>query len=253
MKTLKDAYKIFNNVCTKLGVQYDIVCDEDSIQGYLVPKRQGHLCPDILSRLSESLDFTHVKMRQVRGGTVFAVSMLPISEQTIGYLVDTGTEREERYHKRLELALGLSECDARCSKMKSLGRKKYKTMKEEVGLQGMASTFQPTEVLERVNAAMRELELQDRLRQARVFNRLSDDRQLVSFFVRDEDGQERMIASFDVQELAKPPKLQEMLDNLSDIADKRAPGDGKRERETIRDVEQNLRKVAQKYGMDDPQ
>lgn len=262
-KKLQNAYNKLTNWCDENQVEFDIVCDEDDIQGYMVPHQYD--ISNIINgiALDEGL---FCREHQTRSGVIYALSLLSISESMLSAMVPQIDQ--SRLIRRLDLAFNnnMIECNMPPKKSsyksnQSIGRKLSRRLKEESvylpissavseALDGIAAEHQPSDILRQFSSALHELGLVDSLRAAGVINRLSRDKQVISFFAGDEYGRNREIASYELAELAESNAMENAIKDLADIARMRAPGTTDREIERVKDWEQQVRNIAKQHSPD---
>lgn len=267
---LQNAYESFDRWCARHDVAYDLCCDEDDLQGYLVPKKYRGLTPEITKFLE------HLALREglfcreqsTRSGTVYALSLRAIAESTLDALIPDSDR--SRLARRLDLVFDQSTIGEMqyhspttaqrrqyTRPTQTIGFKLAKKLLEDLGflsttevvqeaLDGIAADFQPIDVLKQFESALRELGLLDSLKLAKVTNRLSRDKQVLYFYVPDVDGREREVASYELVKLAEGNNMEQAIKDLADMARRRAPGTTDRESQQIKDREQKIREVAKK-------
>lgn len=276
---LDKAYKSVDLWCRAKDIAYDIVCDEDDLQGYLIPKKYSSLTPRFAAFLNNLSvrEGLHCRQTNTRSGTVFALSLQAISETTIEAMVPQ-IDRS-RLARRLDLVFGVTGKSGEAVEemqynfptrrhgfhrvTQNIGAKLTKRLQESLGirptisgvervvqeaLDGIASDYQPTDVLKQFERALSELGVLDSLKVANVTNRLSKDKQVIHFYVKDADGREREVAGYELVKLAEGNAMEQAIKDLIDLGRKRAPGTTEREAQAIKDREQKVRETAKAYS-----
>lgn len=130
-------------------------------------------------------------------------------------------------------------------------------MFENINGMGMAADVQPSEVLQKlgsatssvmVNTTAGPMSLMDALKFNNIKSGLSKDKQSIHFYIKDTDGQRRPILTFQLSDVTDTNKFLNVLEQIRDIATNSAPGTGKMRREKLRNQEQELRKIADKFS-----
>lgn len=261
---LSTAYRAFDKWCTMHGIAYDILVDEDDIQAYLVPKKYANALPALsvcMDRLGlrEGL---HCAKRDIRAGTVFAMSLAAINE---GLLDGLTVGENDRLLRHLDLAYGgIDECNTACRarrRSSKPSRNIDRRLKESLGylpvravvaeaLDGIAADYQPMDVLRQFESALKDLGLLSGLKNAGVTNKLSADKQIIHFYVPDADGRDREVAGYELTKLAEGNNMETAIKDLIDIARRRAPGTSDREADRIKEREAAIRNVAKQHSLD---
>lgn len=252
---LQRAYEALDRWFSAGGIEYDIVADEDDLQGYLVPKKYQSLTPRIM-RMLETVSANndlHCQSHTSRAGLVIALSLQAIAEATISAM--SPDQPDSRYQRRLDLVFGTKSIlespfhtptsalkRQRQSPTRNAGRS---NLSED--LKGIAAHHQPVDILKRVERAMVDLGLVDALKAAGITNRLSKDKQVLRFFITDAEGRGREIAAYDLVKLGEPNDFEKALKDLRDLAHNRSPGTSEREMNRIRDQEAAVKDTAKKY------
>lgn len=270
---LKMAYESFVEWCDAHDVLYDIVCDEDDLQGFLVPKQYRSLTPR-LSRFMQSVaveNDLHCAEYATRSGTILSISLNAISESTLESMVPPLDQ--SRFSRKLDLVFdgmvnetGFHSPSTAMRRQyarptETIGSKLTKKLRESLGylsigqavneaLDGIAADYQPMDVLKHFESALRDLGLLDSLKAAEVTNKLSSDRQVIHFYISDADGRQREVASYELIKLAEGNNMEKAIKDLVDISRKRAPGTADREAQHVKDREQYIRDVAKQYSLD---
>lgn len=119
-------------------------------------------------------------------------------------------------------------------------------------LDNVGIDFRPGDILKRLQTAMKQVGLADRLRAAGITARITSDQQYVTF--RKRIGQEDIkLVQLAVQQLAEPKNLEMALQQLVDVASGNAPGAGEQQRQQLRDAEKVINQVASQYAANQPQ
>lgn len=275
---LSSANKLFCSWCDENNVDFDVVADEDDLQGFLVPRAHALLMPRLASFMSRVADRhgVHVREHRTRAGTVFAMSLTALSESAVEDLLPSS--HLGRLARRLDLVYdGVAveppqAAESQYNPPSSANRRQYvrptasfsgrlnRRLREDAGylsvhavvseaLDGIAAHHQPMEVLKQFEAALRDLGLLDGLKAAQVTNRLSRDKQVIHFYVPDGD-REREVAGYELTKLAEGNEMENAIKDLIDIARRRAPGTISREAQKVKDTETGIRNVAKKYSME---
>jgi len=278
---LQKAYESLTRWCDRHQIVFDLVCDEDDLQGYLIPRRYRSLTPRFTEFLSNLCEREGLYMREqsTRSGTVYALSLVAISE-TAMEAVTPVTERS-RLARRLDLVydglmpfqqellrqIGETQYHSPSTAQRrqyarptqTIGYKLTKRLQEDLGflsigdivleaLDGIAAEYQPMDVLKQFESALRKLGLLDTLKAAGVTNKLSRDKQILHFYINDGDGRQREIASYELVKLAEGNNMEKAIKDLTDVGRKRAPGTTDREVQQVRDKEQKIRQVAKEFS-----
>jgi len=115
-------------------------------------------------------------------------------------------------------------------------------------LDGIASEYQPTEILQFLKKAMEKLQLQQKLKTQNISAVVSKDRQYVTF-KKNVGDQSVPILQASTVDLTNSKALGKFLDALNDLAIGKAPGAGEMQRNVWKKSEKQVRDVANKYAM----
>jgi hypothetical protein len=224
---LKTAYDELDNYCRDHGLAYDLLVDEDDLQGYMIMRGQpADGVIDHMRGVAVENDL-YMRSHKTRSGTVLTLSLLAISEGTVLAMVPP--EDGLRFVRRLDLVMD-----------------NWGPIDEAHGLEGIAADYQPRDVLAQFKRALNDLGLIDSLRQSGIINRLSDDKQIIHFFIQDADRRPREVCSFELLKLAESSVMEKAIKDLADLARRRAPGTSDLEAQRIRERDQYVKKVAQR-------
>lgn len=245
--------KILNLIdewCADHGLSYHLVCDEDDLQGYVISKK-GRIIEELL-RLLEPLvveGSLYMRCTATRTGTILALSIQPISEDV---LASFNANQQTPLARRLSYIFrSFSEgCPVTGGRKMPKPRRKVNTERRlREDLEGVAAEHQPEEVLDRLEAALRDTKLIPALKKAGVSNKLSDDRQRIIFFIIDETGNEHEVITFELTALGDQNEMRKALDYLHDLTRQQAPGTRELQRKKIKDEETKLNTIAKTYAM----
>lgn len=274
---LQKAYESFDRWCSINHVLFDLVCDEDDLQGYLVPRKYDTLTP----RLSEYLknmslrEGLYCREQRTRSGTVYAISLQAINEQVLDAMIPMIDK--SRLARRLDLVFDCASNAPTVQEQqyvpptkrhgfhfptRNIGSKITKRLQESLGirpsikatvseaLDGIAADYQPMDVLKQFEAALRDLGLLDKLKAANITNRLSPDKQIIHFYAGNDDGPNGRteIAAYELVKLATGKEMEKAIKDLVDLARKRAPGTSEREAQAIKDREAQVRDIAKQHA-----
>lgn len=257
---LQTVYEALDAWFATNGVEYDIVADEDDLQGYVVPKRYESLTPRIMRFLESACadNDLHCRSQHTRSGLVLALSLQAIAESTMSAMVadHPAGAPTSRFSRRLDLVFGGKPPTMSESPFHTATRRRQRqTPQQSVneGLKGVAAHYQPVDILKRVEKAMVDLGLVDALKAAGITNRLSSDKQVLRFFITDAEGRAREILAYDLVKLGEANEFERALKALRDLAHNRSPGSSDREMERIRDQETIVKDTAKKYTPQKPE
>ena len=257
--------------CQHRGIAYDLVADEDDLQGALVFSRYQPALPRLRAFLAPLLarDGLYERAVTTRAGTVllYALSGLNeggISEDVVARFRDDLVPAYLGALDRVLLAPELPVREASYTfpgKRQTLTRSSWpnfanKTEDRNKGsrlptrghrlvedLQGIAAAYDPNEVKQSLGGIMRGLGLDSQLQQAGIKNKVSDDGQYVIFYNIDQQGQPQPIIRYELSDLGEEAKMYEALDFLADLAKREAPGTGKQQRDKAKEQEQAMRQL----------
>lgn len=257
---LHQAIQIMDRWLGMNNVEYNIACDEDDLQAFVIPRAHRNLTPKIMGFMEHVClnNQLHLRHQQTRSGLVIALSLQSIAESTMSALIPS--KDQNRLSRRLDLILqpkaGMLGESPFCSPISAHRRQvKFPTRKHGLneGLKGVAAQFQPGDLLKRMEKAMDDLGLIDALKDAGITNRLSRDGQTIRFFITDAEGRGREVAAYELSQLGDGKAMEQALSDLRDLAKNRSPGSTKRELDNIRNQEKTVKDVAKRYvPKDDP-
>lgn len=84
------ACKHIDTWCENHSVDYDLVCDESNIQGFMIFKKDNQIINGLMNSLSGVLESNniHARLQKVRGGTIVALSLRALNENQFRAILD---------------------------------------------------------------------------------------------------------------------------------------------------------------------
>lgn len=258
---LRKVFEALDDWCTRRNVPYDVACDEDDLQGFMLFRRDAKVVPQLLSFLEPLLvrEGLHQRTIMTNSGPVLAFSLQALSEDLVQqFMVDNA------FHAKIAAVFDpINELQYNFpNKRHNIKRATWTKIQAEgllptrrvmrsaalgqavsENLMGLGANFQPRDILKRLDAAMRELNLHASLKARGITNRVHDDGQSIIFF---KNGSPEV--AFSLVKLGERNELQGALTKLMDLAGGNAMGAGDIEREKFKQQEQAVSQIAQNYA-----